>query len=110
MPKNSNQSEHKEICNLISNKGYTYNEKNYIKAFIALLDKNYDISKIDKNSDLFKYYIGYMFVEHCIENLGGIEKFMSVYEDSVTFSDIYEITVDELILNICAHNTSLFFE
>ena len=110
MSKSSNQSEHREICNLLSNKGYTHNEKNYRKAFIALLDKSYDISKIDRDSDFYKYYIGYIFVEHCIENLGGIEKFMSVYEDSVTFYDIYEITVDELILKICNDNTRLFFE
>lgn len=45
---NSNASEHRMICDLLSDNRLTYNAENYNKAFVAILDKKYDISKIDK--------------------------------------------------------------
>lgn len=107
--KNSNASEHQMICDLLSDNGLAYNAENYNKAFVAILDKNYDITKIDVNSDFYKYNIGHIFVDYCINQLGGLEKFVSVYCDSVTVDDVYGKPVDELVIEACAYNTSTFY-
>ncbi len=104
---NTNATEHQKICDILSDNELEYNEKNYYRAFLALLDKNYDISQIDKSTDIYKYIVGYVFVDYCINQLGGLDKFMSAYCDSVTFTDIYEKSVDSLVLEACAYNTTL---
>lgn len=108
--KNSNASEHQMICDLLSDNGLAYNAENYNKAFVAILDKNYDVTKIDVNSDFYKYNIGQIFVDYCINQLGGLEKFVSVYCDSVTVADVYGKSVDELVINACEYNTLLFYK
>ncbi len=108
--KNSNASEHQMICDLLSDNGLAYNAEYYNKAFVAILDKNYDVSQIDKNSDFYKYVIGQIFVDYCINQLGGFEQFISVYCDSVTAADVYEKSVDDLIIDACAYNTSIFYK
>ena len=108
--KNSNASEHQMICDLLSDNGLAYNAENYNKAFVAILDKNYDVTKIDVNSDFYKYNIGQIFVDYCINQLGGLEKFVSVYCDSVTIADVYGKSVDELVINACEYNTLLFYK
>lgn len=108
--KNSNASEHQMICDLLSDNGLAYNAENYNKAFVAILDKNYDVTKIDVNSDFYKYNIGQIFVDYCINQLGGLEKFVSVYCDSVTIADVYGKSVDELIINACEYNALLFYK
>ena len=67
--KNSNASEHQMICDLLSDNGLAYNAENYNKAFVAILDKNYDVTTIDVNSDFYKYNIGQIFVDYCINQL-----------------------------------------
>jgi len=108
--KNSNAAEHQMICDLLSDNELTYNAENYNKAFVAILDKNYDVTKIDVNSDFYKYNIGHVFVDYCINQLGGLEKFISVYCDSVTIADVYGKSVDELVINACEYNTLLFYK
>ena len=108
--KNSNASEHQMICDLLSDKGLAYNAENYNKAFVAILDKNYDVTKIDVNSDFYKYNIGQIFVDYCINQLGGLEKFVSVYCDSVTIADVCGKSVDDLVIEACAYNTSTFYK
>ena len=106
---NSNASEHQMICDLLSDNGLAYNAENYNKAFVAILDKNYDVTKIDVNSDFYKYNIGQVFVDYCINQLGGFEQFISVYCDSVTIADVYGKSVDDLVIEACAYNTSTFY-
>ncbi len=108
--KNSNASEHQMICDLLSDNELAYNAENYNKAFVAILDKNYDVSKIDVNSDFYKYNIGHIFVDYCVNQLGGFEIFMPVYCDCVTIVDVYGSTVDELVINACEYNTMLFYK
>ena len=108
--KSSNVSEHQMICDLLSDNGLAYNAENYNKAFVAILDKNHDVTKIDVNSDFYKYNIGQIFVDYCINQLGGLEKFISVYCDSVTVADVYGKSVDELVINACEYNTLLFYK
>ena len=108
--KNSNASEHQMICDLLSDNGLAYNAENYNKAFVAILDKNYDVTKIDVSSDFYKYNIGHIFVDYCINQLGGLEKFISVYCDSVTVADVYGKPVDELVIEACAYNTVTFYK
>ena len=107
---NSNASEHQMICDLLSDNGLAYNAENYNKAFVAILGKNYDVTKIDVNSDFYKYNIGHVFVDYCINQLGGLEKFISVYCDSVTIVNEYGMSVDELITNACEYNALLFYK
>lgn len=108
--KNSNASEHQMICDLLSDNGLAYNAENYNKAFVAILDKNYDVTKIDVSSDFYKYNIGQIFVDYCINQLCGLEKFVSVYCDSVTIADVYGKSVDDLVIEACAYNTSTFYK
>ena len=108
--KHSNASEHQMICDLLSDNGLAYNAENYNKAFVAILDKNYDVTKIDVNSNFYKYNIGQIFVDYCINQLGGLEKFVSVYCDSVTIADVYGKSVDDLVIEACAYNTSTFYK
>lgn len=108
--KNSNASEHQMICDLLSDNELAYNAENYNKAFVAILDKNYDITKIDVNSDFYKYNIGQIFVDYCINQLGGLEKFVSVFCDSLTIADVYGKSVEELVIEACVYNTSAFYK
>lgn len=108
--KNSNVAEHQMICELLSHNELAYNAENYNKAFVAMLDKNYDITKIDINNDFYKYNMGHIFVDYCINNLGNIEKFISVYCDSITVAEVYGKPVDDLIINACAYNTAIFYD
>ena len=108
--KNSNEAEHQMICDLLLDNGLAYNAENYNKAFVAMLDKNYDVTKIDVNSDFYKYNIGHIFVDYCINQLGGLEKFVSVYCDRVTIADVYGKSVDDLVIEACAYNTSTFYK
>ena len=108
--KNSNATEHQMICDLLSDNELAYNAENYNKAFVAILDKNYDVSQIDKNSDFYKYNIGHIFVDYCINQLSGLEQFISVYCDSVTVSDAYGKSIDELFIEACAYNTATFYK
>ncbi len=107
---NSNASEHQMICDLLSDHGLAYNAENYTKAFGAILDKHYDITKIDVNSDFYKYNLGLIFVDYCINQLGGLESFMSVYCDSGTIDDVYGMPADELVITACEYNTRLFYK
>lgn len=113
--KNASASEHQMICDLLSKNQLAYNAENYHKAFVALLDKRVGISTIISKTDIksdalyiYKYYIGHVFVDNCIDQLGGLETFMSVYCDCVTLADVYGKTLDELIIEACAYNTSTF--
>ena len=98
------------ITDLLSKKALVYNAENANKALIAAIQKYSDISEIDKNSDFYNYNIGPVFIDYCIQKLGGLEKFMSVYNDSITIIDVYGKSVDELVFEACAYNTSMFFD
>ena len=105
----SNASDHQMICALLSNNSLPYNAKNYKKAVVAIAHKYFDISQIDKDNDFYQYYIGYIFVNYCIAELGGLERFISAYCDSVTLIDIYGKSLDELVIDACANNTAAFY-
>ncbi len=83
-------------------------EKNFQKAWVAYMDRTTDLSEIDKNSDFYKYYIGMVFVEYCIDNLGGVERFMAAFNDTVIFSEIYGKTVDGIVADALKYNTEFF--
>lgn len=108
--KNSNAAEHHMICELLLDNKLAYNAENYNKAFVAILDKNYDVTRIDVNSDFYKYNIGHIFVDYCINNLGDIEKFISVYCNSIKVTEVYGKSVDDLIIDARAYNTATFYK
>ena len=105
----SDAEEHRTICGLLADNGFAYNAGNYNRAFAALLDRRWGIDKVDRNSDFYQYVVGPIFVDYCVGQLGGIEKFLSVYCDSVTVADVYGKTVEELVAEACAHNTAAFY-
>ncbi len=105
---NSDSSEHGAICELIYNNKLEYNIKNYNKALVAFFDEKYSATELNKKSDFYKYQIGYVFVDYCINRLGGFDKFIVVYCDSLTIDSVYGSTIDELIIEACEYNTILF--
>ena len=54
--------------------------------------------------------IGHIFVDCCINQLGELEQFISVYCDSVTVADVYGKSVDELVIEACTYNTDTFYK
>ncbi len=55
-----------------------------------------------------KYYVGPVLVDYCVNQLGGVEKFMSVYCDSVSCEEIYGFSLEELIHEALDHNKRVF--
>lgn len=106
----SNPKEHNSVCNMLRINGLLYNEQNYNKAVVALVEKVYGISKLDKEGDFYKYYIGQVFVDYCINSIGNLEKFMTAYCDSITIEEIYGKSLDELIKKACDYNSSIFYD
>ena len=96
------------ISTFLTQKGLPLNKENYTKLEVYLFHRTSGTSFIDKNSDFYKYYIGYVFVDYCIEQLGGLEQFLQVYCDCITASEIYGKTVDALIEDACEHNKNFF--
>ncbi len=105
---NSNEAEHNQICKLIADNDLEYNAKSYLKAFVSLYSRYNDISLLDTNSDFYNYYVGCVVAEYCINELGGLNKFISAYCDSVMFEDIYGKTLSEVIKDACTNNDKLF--
>lgn len=58
----------------------------------------------------YKYYIGFIFVDYCINHLGGLAQFLSAYCDSATVPNLYGKTVDKIVKEACAYNTFLFYK
>lgn len=105
----SSPAEHETVCRLLSEKGLPYTAKNYKRAYAALLDRNYDITKLNQDSDFYKYDIGFLFVDYCIEHGNGMQDFLSVYCDSFRISEVYGKTTDELVIDACSENTKNFY-
>lgn len=97
------------ICDLLQENKTEMNAMNYKKAGLAWWYKNNDMSKVDRNGDFYKYDIGYIFVDYCINQLGGLNKFMTVFGDSVRFSDVYGKSVDDIVEEALTYNMSLFY-
>ena len=106
----SNASDHEAICTLLEKKNLPFFAKNYNKAVVAVADRYYGISHIDTKGDFYKYYVGYVFVDYCINHMGGINVFMAVYSDCVTAEDVYGKPADKLAMDACAFNTSFFYD
>lgn len=105
----SDLNEHNTISELLSSNGMEYNSKNYNKALVAMADKKYGVSRVDKNSDFYKYYMGAILVDYCVNRLGGIDVFMTAYVDSLKVSEVYGKSVEELVVDACNYNTSVFY-
>ena len=97
---------HQEICALIAQNGMEYNAENYRKATIALLEiwcDGYPEDRLD-----YPYEIGQIFVEYCIEELGGMQKFMRAFGDYLKFEDVYGKTVEEVVKEAREWNMAQF--
>lgn len=99
-------STHKIICNLIAQSGVEYNAENYRKAIVALFEMYGGYPEDRAESP---YEIGQIFVEYCVEELGGMQKFMSAFGDYLKFEDIYGKTVGEVVKEAREWNMSLFY-
>lgn len=108
VPENSNAAEHTQICKLIEDNYLEYNAKNYLKAFVFLYSQNYDISTLNTSGDFYNYYVGYVFTDYCINELGGLNRFISAYCDSVMIKDTYGKTLSEIINDACDDNEKTF--
>jgi len=106
----SDSKEHNTVCNMLRSNELEYNEQNYNKAVVALVEKLYDISMLDKEGDFYKYYVGQVFVDYCVNNLGGLKKFITAYCDSISVDEIYEKSLYDLVQEACNYNCSLFYK
>ena len=107
---NADQTIHQMICDLLKENQMDVNvQKNYRRAHVALQHKNNDISKEDHNSIFYQYDVGFVFVDYCINQLGGVNKFMTVFGDSVRFSNIYGKSAEDVLEDALAYNISLFY-
>ena len=52
--------------------------RNYRKAAVALLEW---YGGYPEDRENYSYEIGQIFVEYCVEELGGMQKFMSAFND-----------------------------
>lgn len=104
----TNSEAYQAISTFLTQKGLPLNKENYTRLEAHLLYRDLGIASIDKNSDFYKYYIGFVFVDYCIEQLGGLEQFLQVYCDCITASEVYGKTVDALIEDACEHNKNFF--
>jgi hypothetical protein len=109
VPENTDASEHQTVCDLLSENGLAYDAPNYTKAFVALVSKNYELSDIDRTSDYYNYFVGYVLAEYCISQLGGIERFILMYCDSIAAVEVYGKPLEGLVSEACANNTMLFY-
>ena len=92
----------------LSEKGLDINKENYTRLEVYLAYRDSKINVLDKNSDFYKYYVGYVFVDYCVSELGGMEKFLNVYFDCITAFDVYGKTVDALVEAACIRNAEIF--
>lgn len=107
---NADQTIHQMICDLLKENQMDVNvQKNYRRAHVALQHKNNDISKEDHNSIFYQYDVGFVFVDYCIKQLGGVNKFMTIFGDSVRFENAYGKSADEILNEALAYNMSLFY-
>ena len=98
-------STHKLICNLIAQSGVEYNAENYRKAIVALFEL---YGGYPEDRAEYPYEIGQIFVEYCVEELGGMQKFMSAFNDYLKFEDIYGKTVEEVVKEAREWNMAQF--
>ena len=108
--KSSDLTEDRLICQLLTENRLEYNASNYTKAFVAMLCRDYGLSKINKDADYYKYSVGYVLADYCINQYLGLERFIDVYTDSITFVDVYGKSIDTLVEDACVHNISLFYK
>ena len=97
------------IYNLLQENKMEITAMNYKKAYVAWWCTQNDISKIDPKDDFYEYDIGSVFVDYCINQLGGVNKFMSAFNDSVRFSNVYGKSAEEVLEDALAYNMSLFY-
>lgn len=98
-------STHKLICNLIAQSGVEYNAENYRKAIVALFEL---YGGYPEDRAEYPYEIGQIFVEYCVEELGGMQKFMSAFGDYLKFEDVYGKSVEEVVKEAREWNLAQF--
>ena len=97
---------HQYICDIIEQGGVEYNAENYKKATIVMMEiywGGYSEERLD-----YPYEIGQIFVEYCVEELGGMQKFMRAFGDYLKFEDVYGKTVEEVVKEAREWNMAQF--
>ncbi len=96
------------VSTFLTQKGLPLNRENYTRLQVHLFYRTSGMTEVDKNSDFYKYNIGYVLVDYCIDQLGGLERFLQVYCDCITASEVYGKTVDALLEEACEYNANIF--
>lgn len=96
---------HQYICDFLAQSGLEYNPENYRKAAVALLEW---YGGYPEDRENYSYEIGQIFVEYCVEELGGMQKFMSAFNDYLKFEDVYGKTVEEVVKEAREWNMAQF--
>ena len=99
-------SVHQELCDMIAQNGMEYNAENYKKALIAKLEVWCDGYPEDRPD--YPYEIGLILADYCINQLGGMQKYMSAFGNSMQFERIYGKPLEEVIKDASAWNLAQF--
>lgn len=97
------------VARLLRSSGLAQTAENFDKMLVAFAEDQIIQSNVDRselNRDIYFYYYGHIFVDYCVNNLGGVEKFMDAYCDEVIFSDVYGKSVDEMMNEAVEYNTA----
>lgn len=101
--------DYQTVARLLRNSGLAQTAENYDKMLVAFAEDQIVQSNVDRselNRDIYLYYYGQVFVDYCVNNLGGMEKFMGTFCDEVIFSDVYGKSVDEMMNEAVEYNTA----
>ena len=103
------EKDHQTFYDMLAQNNFEYNATNYNKAQIAYVEKYYSYIEIDKASGTYLYQQGAIFTDYCINQLGGVNKFMRAFNENVQFESIYGKSVEEIFEEALAYNMSIFY-
>ncbi len=103
-------SEDAALCKMLEEKKLPLNKRNYFKAFVASTIRIVGADKYQTigNKDFIKYRIGSITVEYLVTECGGVEKFLSVYFDSIRITEVYTKSLNGVIIDALNWNVASF--
>ncbi len=102
-------SEDQAICKMLEEQNLSLTEKNYFNATVTIISKMVGFDKYQTLDEEFvNYRIGSVTVEYLVTQCGGVEKFLSVYFDSIHISVVYTKNLEDIITDSLIWNAESF--
>ncbi len=103
-------SEDEAICKKLEEQNLPLTDRNYFNATVATISKMVGFDKCQTlDGEFVNYRIGSVTVEYLITQCGGVEKFLSVYFDSIRVPDEYEKSLEDIIIDALKWNAESYF-